>query len=29
MKGTKIGNLECEVTQINGENFTVTLNDVK
>jgi hypothetical protein len=29
MKGTKIGNLKCEVTQINGEKFTVTLNDVK
>jgi hypothetical protein len=26
---TKIGNLKCEVTQINGEKFTVTLNDVK
>jgi hypothetical protein len=29
MKVTKIGNLKCEVTQINGEKFTVTLNDVK
>jgi hypothetical protein len=29
MKETKIGNLKCEVTQINGEKFTVTLNDVK
>jgi hypothetical protein len=29
MKATKIGNLKCEVTQINGEKFTVTLNDVK
>jgi hypothetical protein len=29
MKGTKIGNLKCEVTQINGEKFTVTMNDVK
>jgi hypothetical protein len=24
-----MGNLKCEVTQINGEKFTVTLNDVK
>jgi hypothetical protein len=29
MKATKIGNLKCEVSQINGEKFTVTLNDVK
>jgi hypothetical protein len=29
MKALKIGNLKCEVTQINGEKFTVTLNDVK
>jgi hypothetical protein len=29
MKSTKIGNLKCEVTQIDGEKFTVTLNDVK
>jgi hypothetical protein len=29
MKAIKIGNLKCEVTQINGEKFTVTLNDVK
>jgi hypothetical protein len=29
MKATKIGNLKCDVTQINGEKFTVTLNDVK
>jgi hypothetical protein len=29
MKATKIGNLKCEVTQINGEKFTVTLNDVR
>jgi hypothetical protein len=28
MKATKIENLKCEVTQINGEKFTVTLNDV-
>jgi hypothetical protein len=29
MKETKIGNLKCEVTEINGDMFTVTLNDVK
>jgi hypothetical protein len=29
MKAIKIGNLKCEVTQINGEKFTVTKNDVK
>jgi hypothetical protein len=29
MKATKIGNLKCEVIQINGEKFTVTLNNVK
>jgi hypothetical protein len=29
MKATKIGNLKCEVIQINGKKFTVTLNDVK
>jgi hypothetical protein len=29
MKSTKIGNLKCEVTQINGEMLTITLNDVK
>jgi hypothetical protein len=29
MKATKIGNLKCEVTQINGEKFTVTMNYVK
>jgi hypothetical protein len=28
MKATKFGNLTCEVTQIKGEKFTVTLNDV-
>jgi hypothetical protein len=28
MKSTKIGNLKCEVTQINGDKFIVTLNDV-
>jgi hypothetical protein len=26
---TKIGNLKCDMTQINGERFTVTMNDVK
>jgi hypothetical protein len=29
MKSTKIGNLKCEVTQVNGEKLTITLNDVK
>jgi hypothetical protein len=29
MKATKIGNLKCEVTQVNGEKFTATLNYVK
>jgi hypothetical protein len=29
MKSTKIGNLKYEVTQINGEKFIITLNDVK
>jgi hypothetical protein len=29
MKVTKIGNLKCEVTQIHGKKFTVTLNNVK
>jgi hypothetical protein len=29
MKATAVGNLKCEVTQINGENFTETLIDVK
>jgi hypothetical protein len=29
MKATRIGNLKCEGTQINGEKFTVTLNNVK
>jgi hypothetical protein len=29
MKANKIGNSKCEVTQINGEKFMVTLNDVK
>jgi hypothetical protein len=29
MKATKVGNVKYEVTQLNGEKFTVTLNDVK
>jgi hypothetical protein len=29
MIATKIGKLKCEVIQINGEKFTVTLNNVK
>jgi hypothetical protein len=29
MKAVKIGNSKCEITQIDGENFMVTLNDVK
>jgi hypothetical protein len=29
MKSTKVGNLECEVNQVNGEKLTITLNDVK
>jgi hypothetical protein len=29
MKSTQIGNLKCEVTQVNGEKLTITLNDVK
>jgi hypothetical protein len=29
MKATKIKNLKCEVTQVNGEKLTITLNDVK
>jgi hypothetical protein len=29
MKGTKIGNFKGEVTQIDGEKFSVRLNDVK
>jgi hypothetical protein len=29
MKSTKIGNLKCEVTQVNGEKLTITLNDFK
>jgi hypothetical protein len=29
MKATKIENLKCEATQINGEKLTVTINDAK
>jgi hypothetical protein len=29
MKSTKIGNLKCEVTKVNGEKMTITLHDVK
>jgi hypothetical protein len=29
MKSSKIGNLNCEVTQVNGEKFIVTLSDIK
>jgi hypothetical protein len=29
MKSTNIGNLKCELTQVNGEKLTITLNDVK
>jgi hypothetical protein len=29
MKSAKIRNLKCEVTQVNGEKLTITLNDVK
>jgi hypothetical protein len=29
MKSAKIGNLKCEVTQINGEKLTIMLNDIK
>jgi hypothetical protein len=29
LKSTKIGNLKCEVTQVNGEKLTITLNCVK
>jgi hypothetical protein len=29
MKSTIIGNLKCDVTQVNGEKLTITLNDVK
>jgi hypothetical protein len=29
MKSTKIGNLKCEVTQVNGEKLVIMLNDLK
>jgi hypothetical protein len=29
IKSTKIGNLKCELTQVNGEKWRITLNDVK
>jgi hypothetical protein len=29
MKSTKIVNLKCEVTQVNGEKLIISLNDVK
>jgi hypothetical protein len=29
IKSAKVGNLKCEVTQVNGENLTIMLNDVK
>jgi hypothetical protein len=29
MKSTKIGNLKCEVSQVNGEKLTITLKYVK
>jgi hypothetical protein len=29
MKATKVGSLKCEVNQLNGETFVVSLNDVK
>jgi hypothetical protein len=29
MKSTKIGKVKCDVTQVNGEKLTITLNDVK
>jgi hypothetical protein len=29
IKSTKIGNVKCEVTQVNGEKLTITMNDVK
>jgi hypothetical protein len=29
MKATKIGNLKCEVTHVNGDKLTITHNDVK
>jgi hypothetical protein len=29
MRATKVGNLKCEVVQVNGKKFAVTLPDVK
>jgi hypothetical protein len=29
MKATKIGNLKCEVSKIDGKKLTVTLNDIR
>jgi hypothetical protein len=29
MRTTKVGNLKCEVVQVNGKKFPVTLHDVK
>jgi hypothetical protein len=29
IKSTKIGNLKCEVTQVNGEKLEIMLNDIK
>jgi hypothetical protein len=29
MNSTKIGNLKCEVTQVNGEKLTIRINDIK
>ena len=29
MHATKVGNLNCEVTQVDGSKFTVTLKEVK
>jgi hypothetical protein len=29
MRATKVGNLKCEVIQVNGKKFAVTLHDIK
>jgi hypothetical protein len=29
MQATKVGNLKYEMTQFNGEKFTVMVNDIK
>jgi len=29
MRATKVGNLKCEVTQLDGKKFIVSINDVK